>query len=109
MHRRASTRRHPRYLLDTEIRVLAGVQSEPIRSRTLDISESGIAGIFNTGWNIGEYAVLQFAIPPKQDVLQTSAIVRSRAGTRYGFEFLELSPDSRQAIQNACRLLSGLR
>lgn len=85
--------------------MLAGPQSEPVRSRTLDISESGVAGIFNTGWNIGDLAVLQLAIPPKQDVLQTRAIVRSRSGTRYGFEFIEMNPDSRVALQNACKYL----
>jgi c-di-GMP-binding flagellar brake protein YcgR len=104
--RRLSKRRHPRYVLDTEIRVLAGLRSEPVRSRTLDISESGIAGIFNMGWDLGSSAILQFSIPPSDDILQIDAIVRSRAGPRYGFEFTELTNDSRMAIQNACRLLS---
>jgi c-di-GMP-binding flagellar brake protein YcgR len=107
--RQGSTRRHPRYIFDTEIRVLAGVQREPVRSRTLDISEGGVAGIFNTGWNIGEPALLQFTIPPTQDVFQTRAIVRSRTGTRYGFEFIELSTSSRAALHNACNYLRAPR
>lgn len=85
--------------------MLAGVHSEPVRSRTLDISEGGIAGIFNAGWTIGEPAVLQFTIPPRHDLFQTRAIVRSRSGSRYGFEFVELTSDSRLALQNACKYL----
>lgn len=103
--RLGSTRRYPRYIFDTEIRVLAGVQAEPVRSRTLDISVGGVAGIFNAGWNIGEFAMLQFAIPPSHDVLETRAVVRSRSGTRYGFEFVELTTASRDALQNACNYL----
>lgn len=107
--RQGSTRRYPRYIFDTEIRVLAGRQAEPVRSRTLDISEGGIAGIFNAGWNIGEPAVLQFAIPPQQDIVETRAVVRSRTGTRYGFEFIELTTASRAAIQHACHYLRAPR
>lgn len=107
--RQGSTRRYPRYIFDTEIRVLAGLQAEPVRSRTLDISEGGIAGIFNTGWHIGEFAVLQFAIPPKQDVFETRAVVRSRTGPRYGFEFIDLTAASRNALHNACTFLRAPR
>lgn len=107
--RQGSTRRYPRYIFDTEIRVLAGKQAEPVRSRTLDISEGGIAGIFNTGWNIGESAVLQFAIPPTQAVLETRAVVRSRSGSRYGFEFVDLPAASRNALHNACHYLRAPR
>lgn len=107
--RPGSTRRYPRFIFDTEIRVLAGRQAEPVRSRTLDISEGGVAGIFNTGWNIGEPAVLQFTVPPRQDVLQARAIVRSRSGTRYGFEFVDLTTDSRAALHNACDYLRAPR
>jgi c-di-GMP-binding flagellar brake protein YcgR len=103
---RASTRRHRRYVFDTEIRVLVSAQSEPVRSRTLDISESGIAAIFNMSWDLGARAALQFAIPPAHDILQIDAVVRSRAGTRYGFEFVKLTDDARVAVQNACQLLS---
>jgi c-di-GMP-binding flagellar brake protein YcgR len=103
--RQGSTRRYPRYIFDTEIRVLAGLQAEPVRSRTLDISEGGVAGIFNTGWNIGESAVLQFTIPPTEDVFETRAVVRSRSGARYGFEFVELTAASRSALHNACNFL----
>lgn len=107
--RQGSTRRHPRFIFDTEIRVLAGVQGEPVRSRTLDISEGGVAGIFNAGWNIGELATLQLTIPPKQDVLETRAIVRSRSGTRYGFEFVDMTSASRAALHNACNYLRSPR
>jgi c-di-GMP-binding flagellar brake protein YcgR len=107
--RQGSTRRYPRFIFDTEIRVRAGMLAEPVRSRTLDISEGGVAGIFNAGWNIGELAVLQFAIPPQQDVLETRAVVRSRTGTRYGFEFIELTSASRAALHNACVYLRAPR
>jgi c-di-GMP-binding flagellar brake protein YcgR len=107
--RQRSTRRYRRYILDTEIRVLAGPQTEPVRSRTLDISEGGIAGIFNAGWDIGEPALLHFSVPPKHEVLEARAIVRSRSGTRFGFEFVELNPDSRVALQSACSYLRSTR
>ncbi len=107
--RQAPTRRHPRFIFDTEIRVLAGLQAEPVRSRTLDISESGIAAIFNAGWQIGDAAVLHFSVPPRKELLETRAVVRSKSGTRFGFEFIELDKDSRSALQNACQYLRATR
>ncbi len=106
---RKSTRRHPRYLFDSEIRVIARDGSDPVRSRTLDFSQGGISGIFNADWTIGTLVLLQFAVPPAQDDIEVGAIVRDRSGARYGFEFAEFTAAAQTAIANACQFLNRSR
>ncbi len=107
--RKKSTRRHPRYLFDSEIRIQADKRSDPVRSRTLDFSQAGISGIFNADWPVGASVLLQFAVPPAGENVEVRAIVRSRSGARYGFEFADFTSTAQIAIANACEFLSRSR
>jgi hypothetical protein len=101
--RNTSTRGHPRYLFDAELRVIA--EANLVRSRTLDLGTHGTAGIFNTELKVGASVLLEFSVPPNGTSVKVPSVVRNRTGTRYGFEFVELTNRNRAAIRNACRLL----
>ena len=60
-------------------------------SRTLDISESGVGGLFHERWEVGSRVRLEVALPVEQTPLKVAAIVRHHTGVRYGFEFIEVS------------------
>lgn len=104
--KRPHTRRHPRFLFDSEIRVLPGEAANLVRSRTLDLSQGGISGVFHAEWAVGESVLLQFAVPPAQSSVEVKAVVRDRAGTRYGFEFIDPTIAAAEAIGGACKFLS---
>jgi c-di-GMP-binding flagellar brake protein YcgR len=103
-------RRHPRYQVDTPLRAISStnLKTDVTRSRTLDISEGGIAGIFHAGWKLDTPVTLEFTVPPEATLLRVRAVVRSRAGHRYGFEFSELTADQLLTLQNACSFLRRL-
>ena len=104
-------RRFPRYEFDTEIHVAAfGEEKQQVmRGRALNISEAGVAGLFVTGWDAGTAVNLKFFVPVVSNPLSVDAVIRSRSGHRYGFEFVELNPVQREIIGKTCRALSLLR
>ena len=81
-------------------------QPSGARSRTLDISESGVAGLFQESWDVGTRVRLEVSLPVEQTPLKIGAIVRHHAGVRYGFEFIDISLEQRRVLRNACRVLS---
>jgi c-di-GMP-binding flagellar brake protein YcgR len=104
-------RRFPRYEIDTEIHVatLGREKQEVIRGRALNISETGVAGLFVTGWDAGTTVKLRFSVAVVSNPLSVDAVVRSRSEYRYGFEFVELNPLQREIIGKTCRTLALLR
>lgn len=103
-------RLHPRFEIDTEIvAILSSMdRDQMMRGRSLDISEAGIAGVFVTGWEIGTPVILEFSVPVSSTAIQVEAVVRNRAGYRYGFEFVNLSGEHRELISRTCRVLALL-
>jgi c-di-GMP-binding flagellar brake protein YcgR len=75
-------------------------------SRTLDISESGVGGLFHESWEVGSRVRLEVSLPVEQTPLKIGAIVRHHAGVRYGFEFIDISLEQRRMLRNACKVLS---
>ena len=106
----SNARRFPRYEIDTELNVttLRAAKQWPIRGRSLNISEAGMAGLFVTGWDIGTSVNLQFSVPVVSSPLSVGAVLRSRTDHRYGFEFLEMNPGQREIISKTCRTLGLL-
>jgi hypothetical protein len=75
-------------------------------SRTLDISESGVGGVFQETWGLGARIKLEISLPVDRTPLNVLAIVRHHTGARYGFEFLDISPEQHQILRDACKVLS---
>ena len=103
-------RRYPRYEIDTELQVtLLGLeQRRMMRGRSLNISEAGMAGVFVKVGGIGVPVRLEFLVPVTVSPVRVEGIVRSLSGYRYGFEFVDLSPNQREVISKTCRTLALL-
>ncbi len=104
-------RRYQRYEIDTHLHVtIVGVEQRgTMRGRALDISEAGIAGVFVTVWDVGTSVHLEFSVPVTRSPVRVGGVLRSHSGYRYGFEFVDLSPDQREVISKTCRTLALLR
>jgi c-di-GMP-binding flagellar brake protein YcgR len=106
----ATRRRYPRYEIETELRAtILGVKRRVMRGRSLNINEGGIAGVFATGWDAGTSVNLQFSVPIATTPVRVRGVVRNRAGYRYGFEFVELTPQQQETISRTCRMLGLLQ
>ncbi len=102
-------RRYQRYEIDTQLQVTLGLEQRgTLRGRSLNISEAGIAGVFVTVWDVGAPVCLEFSVPVTSNPVRVGAVVRSRSGYRYGFEFVDLSPEQREIINKTCRTLALL-
>jgi c-di-GMP-binding flagellar brake protein YcgR len=103
-------RRYQRYEIDTQLHVtLLGLdQYGTLRGRSLNVSEAGIAGVFVTVWDVGTPVRLEFSVPITSNPVRVGAVVRSGSGYRYGFEFVDLSPEQHEIINKTCRTLALL-
>jgi hypothetical protein len=93
------SRRHPRYPLETEIRVYAR-NSQVVHGHTVDISESGISAILRVEAPIGEVVRLEFSLQSGE--IDTFAVVRHRRAFRYGFQFINAG-SAEKIIGQTCR------
>jgi c-di-GMP-binding flagellar brake protein YcgR len=99
---RVDQRLRPRFKLDVEIRLYAR-NREVVRGHTVDISESGISGLFAVEVPIGEVVRLELSLPP--GAVDIYAMVRQRNAFRYGFQFLDPS-SAGHVIEHTCRQLA---
>ena len=102
-------RRHPRYLLSMRLMAASITEEQPAaeHSRTLDISESGVGGLFHESWEVGSRVRLEVSLPVEETpLIKVGAIVRHHTGVRYGFEFIDVSLEQRSVLQRACRALA---
>lgn len=101
-------RRHPRYRVDFRATAtyLEGSQYRKVEGHCSDLAEAGVGMLLPTEMNIGEVAGLSFSLPESSNVCELRAVVRYRRGYHYGFEFLSLTSEQRQALKS---YLSGLK
>jgi len=101
-------RRNERYLLDTRLTMTISDSPHSIarHSRTLDISEGGVAGVFHDDFDVNIRVNLEIALRTSHDPLKVGAIVRHHTGLRYGFEFIDVTADQRTILKDACKYLA---
>jgi len=100
-------RRFPRYQLDVRMHVHVfreGV-STTIWGRSTMLGKEGIGGTITGDLESGEVVGLEFVLPLCSQPVKLRAIVRYRNGFQYGFEFLAVDTQQRDAIQRACDIL----
>lgn len=102
IRRSQKPRRYRRFPLDARIAVSRPGQRHPFYGRTLGVSQAGLSGLLAADLELGESLHLEFALPGAPLRLAVRAVVRNRNGARYGFEFLSLSRDQRDAIGCFC-------
>ena len=54
-------------------------------------------------------SLLEFSVPVTRSPVRVGGVLRSHSGCRYGFEFVDLSPDQREVISKTCRTLALLQ
>ncbi len=81
----ADRRQHPRYRMELIVTVSAGGRT--FRGRSKDLSQSGMGAYFDGELEIGEQVELAYELGDGSPAKRRTAIVRSRAGKRYGLEF----------------------
>jgi c-di-GMP-binding flagellar brake protein YcgR len=102
---RSAKRRHTRYLLDASMTAVLSDNTRS-RSRTLDVSESGIGAVFHENWEPGLCLNLEIALPIGRTLLKVGAIVRHHTAMRYGFEFIDVLPQQRATVRELCQFLA---
>jgi hypothetical protein len=95
-------RRHPRFKLEVGLRVYPR-NSQVVRGRTVDISESGLSALLQVEVPIGEVVRVEFSLD--FGPVELHATVRQRTAFRYGFQFLELG-DAAEVIRRSCEHLA---
>jgi hypothetical protein len=97
----SKARRFPRQKLETRLSVTSS-RNQVGRGWCNDVSPGGLGATAALRLEAGEEVVLEFTVPTWEEVLTLRAIVRFVNGFRYGFEFLSLSAQQRQAITTYC-------
>jgi len=71
-----------------------------------DLSEAGIGAKIADGELIaGEIITVEFELPTSPEKLRIYASVRHRKENQYGIQFVDVSPEHRQAIRDLCDVL----
>lgn len=107
----AESRRHKRANLDIRVVWVEGSGStvRGAMGRACDLSEGGISAMLPTRIEIGAVSELQFTLPGIKEPFRVRVVVRSADGFRYGFEFLALTSEQREAIKRTCQTLAILQ
>ncbi|MCU1310086.1 MAG: PilZ domain, partial [Candidatus Angelobacter sp.] len=79
-----------------------------LQARSTDISESGIAAVVEYGLFPGEKTEVELQLPHFGEVLLLPAVIQNRSNSRYGFQFVSLSPSQLAALNDFCRILEPL-
>jgi PilZ domain len=106
----ASTRRFPRYLIDTRIQasVFREGGAEIFWGRSREIGEDGIGATLSGQLNPGEIVTMGICVPGSAHIVQVRAAVRYSQGFYCGFEFLVLTEEQRDIVRRLCERLGKL-
>ncbi len=93
-------RRYVRYRADFRVSVnhLLGDHYQEVEGHCRDLSEAGIGILLATELSLGEVGSLSMTFPGADSPWEPRAVVRHRRGYQYGFEFLALSSEQRDAL-----------
>jgi len=79
-----------------------------LHARSTDLSESGIAAVIEYGLFPGDKAQIELRLPHSREVLLLSTVIQNRSNSRYGFQFLSLTPCQVASLTSFCRMLEPL-
>ena len=102
-------RRYERYRTDFLLRasVLREGGYEDLVGRCGDIGRGGMGAVFTAECVKGEVISLEFRLPNAAEEICIRSIVRYRKGFLHGLEFLGLTDQQRQAIDEFCAQLTA--
>jgi hypothetical protein len=104
------SRSNPRYCCNLSLTIdgsgFTGWRS--LRGRSTDISETGIAAVVEYGLFPGDKVQIELELSHSREVLLLPAVIQNRSNSRYGFQFLSLSPHQIASLVDFCRMLKPL-
>jgi len=71
--------------------------------RTHDISLGGLGGMLEEGVGMGQRLWLEFVLPNAAGPMRLLSKVRHGNERRFGFQFLNITPEQQDAIRRACQ------
>ena len=103
-------RKYPRFPIDIPVALtFTRNGSKVARSgRASEVSERGIAIYVSIDLFPGDRLLIEMTLPYSHEAVHLDAVVRSRAGFRYGLEFKEMNPRQKQVVARTCSALSVL-
>ncbi len=97
-------RRYARYRSDFRVSVRhLGDEYQKVEGHCRDLSAAGIGILLAADLNGGEVVSLNFLLPGAAAAWDVRAVVRYRRGYQYGFEFLSLSQEQRDTLENCLK------
>ena len=90
------TRQFERFELETKLTVRTA--DAELRGWCADVGEGGLGGIIAARLFDRQEVAVEFELPSVREPLVVRAVVRYTNGFRYGFEFLSLTSEQREAI-----------
>jgi len=105
---KSAERQAPRFKVDFAVRLTTGNQAtgSTFQGRAHDLSERGLSVYAFAEFEEGQQVHLEFIPPFSRKSLKLIAIVRNRAGNRYGMELRNVRHDAAEELSRACRTLS---
>lgn len=97
--------RSARHVAEFPIAAASKTAAAPVNGRAENISVEGLAATMSADLGSANIVTLTFVLPMVHEAVQVRAFIRHRDGLRYGFEFLGLSDDDRDAIDRMCERL----
>ncbi len=95
-----------RFPVDVRVQVFAGDKASFGWSE--DLSTSGVSAYIPCELEIGQHVRVLLRAPFKSDELEVGAVVRNRAGFRYGFEFRDIRLSQQDMLAEICETLKNL-
>jgi hypothetical protein len=102
----AHPRRWPRYKLDVPVRVIVSRADKTvvIAGRGTELNIGGMAIFAGVELSVGDDIGIEFTPPYSGTPLRVRCVVRNREGYRYGVEFLTLSAEERDRVEQMCEI-----
>ena len=102
----SARRRHPRYQLAVPlaVTVVRPATTTRLTGRSQDVGLGGIRGAMSGELRPGERVELEFPLPLATTPFKMHAVVRHKDELEFGFEFLNLKSDQRQALTSLAKL-----
>lgn len=104
----AENRKYPRYTIDISIKArinsIGGVTSY-CYGRGNNVSLGGMSIYVAHELAVGKSLKLILTLPHAERQIECEAVVRNRAGYRYGIEFIAMKTEDRELLDRACKML----
>ncbi len=98
----SAERRWQRHKLDLPIRLILrrdGNTTSIISARGSEVSEGGMLVFAGTELKTGDEIAVEFTPPFSSEPIRVRAVIRNRAGYKYGTEFLSLNPEEKELTE----------